>query len=86
MSNIKLKDLFVSKDGSLSLTKTFATIAHTLIAISFVYITVSTGVYNGDMWMTYIGAAILHAGFDKSLAVMKEIKTGQAPVANHDNT
>lgn len=78
-----ITDLVKSKDGSLSLTKLFATIAHTLLAFSFTYITVTTGTYNGDMWFTYIGAAILHAGYDKTLAVFKEIKTGHAP---NDNT
>lgn len=80
-----IKELFLSKDGSLSLTKTFATIAHTLIAISFCYITISTGVFNGEMWLTYIGASILHAGYDKTLAVMKELKSSEA-TTTHDNS
>lgn len=69
----RLRELIESKDGSLSLTKLAATTAHANAAWLFVYLTIKHG-YNEALWITYLGATIFHAAYDKTTAVVKAMK------------
>jgi len=68
-----LGDLINSKDGTISLTRLAAVTAHFNAAWAFIYITVEKG-FIGELWMIYLGAAIFHAGYDKTLMVTKGAK------------
>lgn len=63
-------DLANSKDGSISLTRLAALTAHANAAIAFLWITISKG-FIAEMWVIYLGATIVHAGYDKTLMILK---------------
>ena len=63
-------DLVNSKDGTISLTRLAALTAHFNAAWAFIYLTIKSG-YNGELWCIYLGAAIFHAGYDKTLMMIK---------------
>lgn len=69
----RLRELVESKDGSLSLTKLAATTAHANAAWLFVYLALKYG-YNEALWITYLGATIFHATYDKTSAIVKAMK------------
>lgn len=63
-------DLINSKDGTISLTRLAAVTAHFNAAFAFFWITIDKG-FIAELWMIYLGAAIFHAGYDKTLMVTK---------------
>lgn len=75
---MRLRDLIISKDGSLSLTKVAAATAHFSMAVGFVWVTFHHG-FIGEMWIIYGGFAISHAAFDKSAAMLKAYKERAQP-------
>ena len=68
-------ELVLSKDGSLSQTKLAASTFHLAIFVTVVFITFIKREFVFDMWGLYAASAIGHAGYDKTLASVKEIKT-----------
>lgn len=78
-----LGDLVKSKDGSCSLTKLAAVTAHFNAAWLFTYLTLKNG-YLEPLWITYLGATIFHATFDKSAKVWQSTKvTKNETVGGH---
>jgi hypothetical protein len=75
---VKLIDLVQAKDGSLSLTKLAAATAHLLFALTVAWVTYVKQDFIAEMWMLYIGAAIAHASYDKTMATVKDFKDRQA--------
>jgi len=69
-------DLITSKDGSVSLTKLSASTFHFLLA-SFVSIHTWNHGFDVDVWLVYGGFAVGHAGYDKTIAVVKDLKDRQ---------
>jgi hypothetical protein len=67
-------DLIRAKDGSMSLTKLAASTAHFIFAWAVVFITLIKRDFLMEMWSLYIGAAIFHASYDKTMATVKEFK------------
>ncbi len=61
----------------MSLTKTFAMVAHVLIAVMFVRLQWDAP-FNEMLWVLYVGSAIGHAAFDKTSALVKSFKDNQA--------
>jgi len=70
---VKLSDLIISQDGSLSLTKLAATAAHLNAAGWFAWLTWQHG-FNEMLWMIYLGATIFHAAYDKTGQMVKDFK------------
>lgn len=69
------RDLTTStRDGSASLTKIVALIAHGQLAIAVAWITLKRGEFNEGMWALYLGVAIGHAAYDKTAAMVANIK------------
>lgn len=62
-----LGQLVKAKDGSLSVSKLATATAHFNCAWLFVYLTLKHG-FIWELWSTYIGATIVHHGYDKWLA------------------
>lgn len=73
---MKLSDIITSKDGSLSLTKLAASTAHINLAVAFAWITYSKG-FIAEMWLIYAGAAIGHAAYDKTKAMLNARMTAE---------
>jgi hypothetical protein len=65
-----------NRDGSMSLTKLAATMAHILMAVGFAKITWQTG-FNAELWLIYGGYALGHAMFDKASAQVQAYKDKQ---------
>ncbi|MBE7419820.1 MAG: hypothetical protein HS128_19110 [Ideonella sp.] len=64
-------DLIRSRgDGSMSLTKLAALVAHALAAVLFVRLQWSAP-FNRELWLIYLGVAILHASYDKTAAILQ---------------
>ena len=70
-------DLIRGRDSKLVLTKLQAATFHFLLAISVVYVTWKTGVFQMEMWALYSTVAVGHAVFDKSAAQYKDFKDKQ---------
>ena len=70
---MKLRQIIVSVDGSLSLSKLAAATAHFLMAIGFALITLREG-FTSDLWLIYGSFAIGHATVDKTVRVIKDYK------------
>lgn len=66
-------DLIRSKDGSMSLTKLAASTFHFLLAV-FVSIDTYKNGFDITIWALYGGFAVGHAGYDKTMAVVKDLK------------
>lgn len=66
-------DLIKSKDGSMSLTKLSASTFHFLLA-TFVSIDTWKNGFDVNTWLVYGGFAVGHAGYDKTMAVVKDLK------------
>lgn len=66
-------DLIRSKDGSMSLTKLAASTFHFLLAV---FVSIETYKFGFDItiWAVYGGFAVGHAGYDKTMAVVKDLK------------
>jgi hypothetical protein len=74
---MRISDLITSRaDGSLSLTKLAASTAHFLFACAFARLQVldPTAPFDMALWATYGGFAIAHATYDKTMAVVKDLK------------
>lgn len=72
---MKLSDLVTSKDGSLSLTKLAASTFHLLLALGAIAHTVAAHfVFDGAMWGIYGAFAVGHAGYDKTMAVVRDFQ------------
>jgi hypothetical protein len=70
---MKLGDLIQSKDGSLSMTKLAASTFHFLLAV---FVSIETYKFGFDItiWGLYGAFAVGHAGYDKTMAVVKDFK------------
>lgn len=68
-----IDDLCKAKDGSWSLTKIAALVAHTLLSCAFAKITLTVG-FVPDMWWIYAMAALGHAFADKTAAQVAAFK------------
>ncbi|MBQ1762691.1 MAG: hypothetical protein IIZ92_07290 [Aquincola sp.] len=65
----RLVDLVSSRDGSMSVTKVAATLAHLLMAAAFVrHQVLGDAPFNELVWLVYGGFAITHAMYDKTRA------------------
>jgi hypothetical protein len=64
-----------SRDGSLSMTKLAGCTFHLLLALTVAWVTWRAQDFRIDMWTFYAAAALGHVGFDKSMAVMQDLKT-----------
>lgn len=62
-----LDDILKSRDGSYSLPKVAAALAHFNAMWMFVYLSMKNG-YIDMLWATYLGATVFHATFNKWLA------------------
>lgn len=74
---MRISDLITSRgDGSLSLTKLAASTAHFLFACAFLKFQVLNpeATFDAVLWATYGGFAIAHATYDKTMAVVKDLK------------
>lgn len=70
----KFSDLFTSKaDGSLSITKTAVFVAHVNLAVMFVHLQWGKP-FNDWLWYIYAGATIFHASYDKTMAIVSDLK------------
>lgn len=77
---MKLSDYFTSKaDGSGSVTKTFVTLAHVLLFLTVIFVTILKRDFHFEMWSLYLGATIFHATYDKTMAVVSEYKNKFGP-------
>lgn len=70
---MKVTDLVTSKDGSLSLTKLAASTFHFLLAAWVSWTTYTKG-FDTEIWTLYGLFAVGHAGYDKTMAVVKDFK------------
>jgi hypothetical protein len=70
---MKLSDLYTSKDGSVSLTKLAASTFHLNLALAVMWHTYTKG-FAVDVWALYGAFAVGHAGYDKTMAVVKDLK------------
>lgn len=71
-----IDDIVRSKDGSVSLTKLAASTAHLNAAWLFVYLNLTLGPMEW-LWITYLGATIGHAAYDKTSKIVQSIKEGK---------
>ncbi len=70
-----LGGLVTARDGSISLTKLAAATAHFLMACAFLRQQVlSDAGFNELQWMVYGGFAIAHAAYDKTAAMVKDVR------------
>jgi hypothetical protein len=76
---MRVADLITSKDdGSLSLTKLAAATAHFLFACSFLRMQVlGEASFDETLWLVYGAFAIGHAAYDKTSAIVRDIKEQQ---------
>ena len=74
--SVKITDIILSKDGSLSLTKLAASTAHALMAAAFAWITYRDG-FISELWMIYGTFAVGHATADKAMATVSSFKNRQ---------
>jgi hypothetical protein len=84
---MKLSDLVTSRaDGSLSLTKLAASTAHFLFACAFAKLQLldPSATFDVTLWATYGGFAIAHATYDKTMAVVKDLKDRQHEALSSD--
>ena len=70
---MKLSDLIASKDGSLSLTKLAASTFHFALAVWVSWSTYQEG-FDLNIWALYGAFAVGHAGYDKTMAVVAQLK------------
>lgn len=63
-------DLINAKDGSISMTRLASCTAHGSAAFFFVWHNFHSG-FSETLWGIYLGATILHAGYDKTLMLTK---------------
>lgn len=56
------------------MTKLAGSSFHLSIFLAVNYLTFSTGNFQLDMWALYAAVAVGHAGFDKTLATVRDIK------------
>lgn len=70
---MNLSDLITSKDGSLSLTKLAASTFHLLLAVWVSWNTYQKG-FDTGIWALYGAFAVGHAGYDKTMAIVKDFK------------
>lgn len=68
-----INDLIRSQDGSVSLTKLAASTAHFNAAWLFVYLNLKLGPQEW-LWLTYLGATITHAAYDKTSKIVQSMK------------
>lgn len=68
-------DLVRSRDGSMSLTKLAAATFHLSLAGFVAWLTYRSQTFNDAMWLLYAGFAVGHATWDKTMAVLKDMKT-----------
>lgn len=73
---MSITDLVRSKDGSLSLTKLAASTCHFSLACWVSWTTYTKG-FDTNIWTLYLAAAIGHASFDKTTAMVSAYKTKQ---------
>lgn len=73
---MNIKDLIASKDGSLSLTKLAASTCHFSLACWVSWTTYTKG-FDTNIWTLYLAAALGHASFDKTSALVKDFKDKQ---------
>jgi hypothetical protein len=78
---MKLSDLYTSKDGSISLTKLAASTFHLNLAIAVMWHTYTKD-FSVDVWVLYGAFAVGHAGYDKTMAVVKDFKSKQLEQTN----
>lgn len=72
---MKLASLVTARDGSLSLTKLAAATAHLLMAVAFLRLQVlGDAPFNEVLWLVYGGFAIAHAAYDKTAAMVKDVR------------
>lgn len=72
---MKLADLIVSKDGSLSLTKLAASTFHFLLAAGVIAHTATHDfAFDVTVWGVYGAFAVGHAGYDKTMAVVRDFQ------------
>lgn len=68
------RDIVVSKDGSLSLTKLAAACFHFAIFVTACWLTYIKQEFLFDMWGLYAAVAVGHASYDKTLANVRAFK------------
>lgn len=78
---MSITDLVRSKDGSLSLTKLAASTFHFLMAVWVSWTTYTKG-FDTNIWALYGAFAVGHAGYDKTMAVVKDFKDKQLEKAS----
>ncbi len=71
---MKITDLILSKDGSISLTKVAACTAHLSMAINFWLVSFGKAQFIWDLWLIYAGLTIGHASADKGMKIWQAIK------------
>ncbi len=88
---MRIETLITSQDGSISLTKLAAATAHFLMACSFARMQVlGEPTFNEVLWICYGGFAIAHAAYDKTAAMVKDVReqriAAQAPASTEPTT
>ena len=76
----KLLALVSDERGQLSPSKLAALTGHLVIATIF-FKQEWTGEFNETRWMIYIGATILHAGYDRTVDTFRALRQQGQPVA-----
>lgn len=69
--------------GRISMTKLAGATAHLNAAGWFAWLSYKHG-FIGEMWLIYLGATILHNGYDKTVAAVRDFKAAQAEKPNAD--
>ena len=59
------------KTGRVSVTKLAAATAHLNAAVWFAWLTLHHG-FIGELWVVYLGATIVHNGWDKAVATYRD--------------
>jgi hypothetical protein len=73
----KLLKLVSDERGDLSPSKLASLTAHLVVATVFLRQEWDASSFNENRWMLYIGATILHAGYDRTVDTIRALKTGR---------
>lgn len=63
--------------GRISMTKLAAATGHLNAAVWFAWLTWRHG-FIAELWMVYLGAAIFHNGYDKTVAAVRDMRAAHA--------
>ena len=80
MNNYNPLRMCLGKDGNMSLTRTFAFIAHLMFACTVAYLTLTRKDFLFEMWTLYITITVLHASTDKTMMLISNFKNKKLDV------